>query len=156
MAAGAARGGEPGPAPDDDRLVRAGADGAPRRTRSAAPDTASAARSARTAATAIGPRERDTRVGTIELAIGEAAHRLVHFPDWLLERGRRAEQSLISVIATSYLLGVSTRRVEKLVEQLGLTRLSKSQVSDGQAAGRSGRGVPEPAAGHRAVPVRLD
>jgi putative transposase len=33
------------------------------------------------------------------------------------------------VVATSYLLGVSTRRMEKLVEQLGITRLSKSQVS---------------------------
>ena len=35
-----------------------------------------------------------------------------------------------SVVATSYLLGVSTRRMEKLVEQLGITRLSKSQVSE--------------------------
>jgi transposase-like protein len=33
------------------------------------------------------------------------------------------------VVATSYLLGVSTRRVEKLAESLGVTRLSKSQVS---------------------------
>jgi Transposase, Mutator family len=33
------------------------------------------------------------------------------------------------VVATSYLLGVSTRRMEKLVEQRGITRLSKSQVS---------------------------
>lgn len=40
-----------------------------------------------------------------------------------------AEQALISVIATSYLLGVSTRRVDKLVEQLGIKHISKSQVS---------------------------
>jgi putative transposase len=33
------------------------------------------------------------------------------------------------VVATCYLLGVSTRRMEKLVETLGITRLSKSQVS---------------------------
>ncbi len=33
------------------------------------------------------------------------------------------------VVATSYLLGVSTRRVEKLAESLGVTKLSKSQVS---------------------------
>jgi putative transposase len=33
-------------------------------------------------------------------------------------------------VATSYLLGVSTRRVEKLVETLGVTRLSTSQVSE--------------------------
>src|SRR6188508_3829094 len=51
------------------------------------------------------------------------------FPEWLLERRRRAESALISVVAISYLLGVSTRRMEKLVEQLGITRLSKSQVS---------------------------
>jgi transposase-like protein len=37
---------------------------------------------------------------------------------------------LVSVVATSYLLGVSTRRVEKLVEQLGVAQLSKSQVSE--------------------------
>jgi transposase-like protein len=37
---------------------------------------------------------------------------------------------LVSVIATAYLLGVSTRRVEKLVEQLGIASLSKSQVSE--------------------------
>ncbi len=51
----------------------------------------------------------------------------------------------------SYLLGVSTRRMEKLVETLGITRLSKSQVSrDGQGPRRAGRGVPHPAAGRRA------
>ena len=35
----------------------------------------------------------------------------------------------VMMIATSYLLGVSTRRMEKLAETLGITRLSKSQVS---------------------------
>jgi len=53
-----------------------------------------------------------------------------YFPDWLLERRRRAEAALVTVVATSYLLGVSTRRMEKLVETLGITRLSKSQVSE--------------------------
>ena len=52
-----------------------------------------------------------------------------YFPDWLLERRRRAERALTTVVATCYLLGVSTRRMEKLVETLGITRLSKSQVS---------------------------
>src|SRR5438552_7728154 len=47
-----------------------------------------------------------------------------------LERRRRAEAALVTVVATSYLLGVSTRRMEKLVETLGITRLSKSQVSE--------------------------
>ena len=46
---------------------------------------------------------------------------------WSAANGPR--RALISVVATSYLLGVSTRRMEKLVEQLGITRLSKSQVS---------------------------
>ena len=38
--------------------------------------------------------------------------------------------ALVTVVATSYLLGVSTRRVEKLVETLGIMRLGKSQVSE--------------------------
>ena len=53
-----------------------------------------------------------------------------YFPDWLLTHRRRAEQALVTVVATSYLLGVWTRRVEKLAEQLGVTKLSKSQVSE--------------------------
>jgi transposase-like protein len=73
-------------------------------------------------------RDWDTRVGTIELAIPKTRAGS-YFPDWLLERRRRAEAALVTVVATSYLLGVSTRRVEKLVETLGVTRLSKSQVS---------------------------
>ena len=42
----------------------------------------------------------------------------------------RTKIKIIGAVATSYLLGVSTRRMEKLVEQLGITRLSKSQVSE--------------------------
>jgi putative transposase len=52
-----------------------------------------------------------------------------HRPDWLLQPRRRAEQAFVSVIADAYLAGVSTRRVEKLVQQLGVERMSKSQVS---------------------------
>ena len=74
-------------------------------------------------------REWDTRAGTVELAIPKLRTGS-YFPDWLLEHRRRAEQALVTVVATSYLLGVSTRRVEKLAEQLGVTRLSKSQVSE--------------------------
>jgi putative transposase len=73
-------------------------------------------------------REWDTRAGTIELAIPKLRSGS-YFSDWLLERRRRAEAALVSVVATSFLLGVSTRRMEKLVETLGITRLSKSQVS---------------------------
>ena len=69
------------------------------------------------------------RAGSIDLAILKLREGS-YFPGWLLERRRRAESALVSVVATSYLLGVSTRRMEKLVETLGVTRLSRSQVSE--------------------------
>ena len=73
-------------------------------------------------------REFDTRIGTLDVAIPKLREGS-YFPDWLLERRRRAERALTTVVATCYLLGVSTRRMEKLVDALGITRLSKSQVS---------------------------
>ena len=84
-------------------------------------------------------RVLDTRVGTIDVAVPKLRTGS-YFPEWLLERRKRAESALISVVATCYLLGVSTRRMDKLVESLGITSLSKSQVSrmsgdlDGQVA----------------------
>jgi putative transposase len=88
-------------------------------------------RSAERINTRNGYRRRgwDTRAGSIELAVPKLRERS-YFPDWLLQRRRRAESALVSVVATSYLLGVSTRRMEKLVETLGITGLSKSQVSE--------------------------
>ncbi|PIB73081.1 IS256-like element IS1407 family transposase, partial [Mycobacterium celatum] len=74
------------------------------------------------------PRDFDTRAGTIEMAIPKLRSGS-YFPDWLLQRRKRAERALTSVVATCYLLGVSTRRMERLVESLGVTSLSKSQVS---------------------------
>jgi transposase-like protein len=73
-------------------------------------------------------RDLDTRTGTIDIAIPKLRSGS-YFPDWLLERRKRAEAALISVVATCYLLGVSTRRMDKLVQTLGITSLSKSQVS---------------------------
>jgi putative transposase len=73
-------------------------------------------------------RDFDTRAGTLDVAIPKLRQGS-YFPDWLLERRKRAEAALTSVVATCYLLGVSTRRMDKLVESLGITRLSKSQVS---------------------------
>jgi putative transposase len=73
-------------------------------------------------------REFDTRAGTLDLAIPKLRAE-TYFPDWLLERRKRAERALTSVVATCYLLGVSTRRMDKLVQSLGITTLSKSQVS---------------------------
>jgi transposase-like protein len=74
-------------------------------------------------------REWDTRVGTVELAVPKLRQGSF-FPDWLLTHRRRAEQALVTVVATAYLLGVSTRRVERLAEQLGVKSLSRSQVSE--------------------------
>jgi len=78
-----------------------------------------------------GYRERrwDTRAGTIDLAIPKLREGS-YFPDWLLERRRRAETALIAVVADCYLSGVSTRRVDKLVKTLGIEGISKSQVSE--------------------------
>ena len=70
----------------------------------------------------------DTRAGGIDVAIPKLRSGS-YFPDWLLQRRKPSEPALTSVVATCYLLGVSTRRMERLVESLGVTSLSKSQVS---------------------------
>lgn len=76
-----------------------------------------------------GYRERrwDTRVGSVELAIPRVRDGS-YFPS-LLEPRRRAERALLAVVQEAYVQGVSTRRVEDLVETLGITTMSKSQVS---------------------------
>ena len=76
-----------------------------------------------------GYRERrwDTRVGTLELAIPRVRDGS-YFPS-LLEPRRRAERALLAVVQEAYVLGVSTRRVEDLVEALGIASLSRSEVS---------------------------
>ena len=73
-------------------------------------------------------RDLDTRVGTIDVAVPKLRSG-TYFPDWLLERRKRAESALITVVADCYLAGVSTRRMDKLVKTLGINSLSKSQVS---------------------------
>jgi len=73
-------------------------------------------------------RDLDTRVGTIDVAIPKL-RKGTYFPEWLLERRKRAETALITVVADCYLAGVSTRRMDKLVKTLGIDSLSKSQVS---------------------------
>jgi len=76
-----------------------------------------------------GYRERrwDTRVGTLELAIPRVRDGS-YFPS-LLEPRRRAERALLAVVQEAYVLGVSTRRVEDLVDALGIASISKSEVS---------------------------
>ena len=73
-------------------------------------------------------RELDTRVGTIDVAIPKLRSG-TYFPEWLLERRKRSEAAMITVVADAYLAGVSTRRMDKLVKTLGIHSLSKSQVS---------------------------
>ena len=73
-------------------------------------------------------RDLDTRVGTIDVAIPKLRQGS-YFPEWLLERRKRCEAALVTVVADCYLAGVSTRRMDKLVKTLGIHALSKSQVS---------------------------
>ncbi len=73
-------------------------------------------------------RDLDTRVGTVDVAVPKL-RKGTYFPEWLLERRKRAESALITVVADCYLAGVSTRRMDKLVKTLGIDSLSRSQVS---------------------------
>jgi transposase-like protein len=76
-----------------------------------------------------GYRERqwDTRVGTIELQVPRV--RDGGFYPSLLEPRKRAERALVAVVQEAYVQGVSTRRVDDLVQALGIGGISKSQVS---------------------------
>lgn len=74
-------------------------------------------------------RRWDTRVGSIDLRIPKLRAGS-YFPDWLLDARTRSERAFIQVVAEAYVRGVSTRRVEGLVETLGVSSLSKSQVSE--------------------------
>jgi transposase-like protein len=71
-------------------------------------------------------REWQTRAGTVELQIPKIRQGS-YFPSFLEPR-RRSEQALLAVVQQAYVCGVSTRRVDQLVESLGL-RISKSEVS---------------------------
>ena len=76
-----------------------------------------------------GYRERqwDTRAGTVELAIPKL-RKGSYFPAFLEPR-RAAEKALTAVIQEAYVHGVSTRSVDDLVKAMGMTGISKSQVS---------------------------
>ena len=89
-------------------------------------------------------RDLDTRIGTLDVAIPKLREGS-YFPEWLLERRRRAEAALTSVVATCYLLGVSTRRMDRLVQSLGITGLSSHSQRDGPRARRAGPRLPRTA-----------
>ena len=74
------------------------------------------------------PRTWETRVGEIELAVPRKRDGSSYFPSFLEPR-RPAEQAIVSVVMEAYVNGVSTRKVDRLVEQLGIHGMSKDRVS---------------------------
>src|SRR3954468_4280137 len=71
-------------------------------------------------------RRWDTRAGEINLGIPKL--RQGSNVPWFLEARRRSEQALLAVVQQALVCGISTRRVDQLVESLGL-RISRSEVS---------------------------
>jgi putative transposase len=74
------------------------------------------------------PRAWETRVGEIELLIPRARSGPAYFPSFLEPR-RRCEQAIVAVVMEAYVNGVSTRKVDRLVEQLGIQGMDKDRVS---------------------------
>ena len=74
------------------------------------------------------PRLWETRVGEIELAIPRTRSGPAYFPSFLEPR-RRCEQAIVAVVMEAYVNGVSTRKVDRLVEQLGIQGRDKDRVS---------------------------
>lgn len=76
-----------------------------------------------------GYRERalDTRLGTLNLRVPKLRQGS-YFPGFL-EARKTSEQALVAVIQEAWISGVSTRRVDELVQAMGLSGISKSTVS---------------------------
>ncbi len=74
------------------------------------------------------PRLWETRVGALELAVPRKRDGASYFPSFLEPR-RPCEQAIVAVVMEAYVNGVSTRKVDRLVEELGIAGLSKDRVS---------------------------
>ncbi len=74
-----------------------------------------------------GPRPWDTTAGTLQLTIPKL-RKGSYFPA-LLEPRRRVDQALANVVVEAYVKGVSTRKIDDLVRQMGVEGMDKSQVS---------------------------
>ena len=74
------------------------------------------------------PRAWETRVGDIELLVSKKRSGPSYFPSFLEPR-RCSEQAIVSVVLEAYVNGVSTRKVDRLVEQLGIDGMTKDRVS---------------------------
>jgi transposase-like protein len=74
------------------------------------------------------PRAWETRVGELELLIPKKRQGPAYFPSFLEPR-RRSEQAIVAVVMEAYVNGVSTRKVDRLVEQLGIAGMTKDRVS---------------------------
>ena len=77
-----------------------------------------------------GTRSRglNTRAGSLDLAIPRA--RDSNFKPTVIEHFKRSERALISVIQEAFIAGISTRKMENVLEAMGVERLSKSQISE--------------------------
>jgi putative transposase len=79
------------------------------------------------------PRPWETRVGEIELLISRKRQGPAYFPSFLEPR-RRSEQAIVAVVLEAYVNGVLTRKVDRLVEQLGIGGMTKDRAR--RCAGR--------------------
>ena len=72
-------------------------------------------------------RRLETRLGTMNLRIPKLRSG-TYFPSFLEPR-KMSEHALVAVVQEAYVKGVSTRKVDDLVQAMGMSGISKSQVS---------------------------
>ena len=98
------------------------------------------------------PRAWETRVGEIELLVPKKRSGSSYFPSFLEPR-RCSEQAIVSVVLEAYVNGVSTRKVDRLVEQLGIDGMTRT--ASAQCAGRLMSGSRRSASARLRAPTRI-